>query len=86
MEIDYHKLLEWLTGKSLKLSQDEHTTKYAIKKKMTKKEYKLVLHLFSGGQISEIAEKLHLDEKRANETLDNAKKKIRSNLGQFAAI
>jgi len=86
MEIDYHKLLEWLTKKSLELAKDEHTTKYAIKGKLTKKEYKIVLHLFAEGEISEIADKLNLDEKRVNELLKSARKKVISNLGKFAQI
>ena len=86
MEIDYHKLLEWLTKKSLELTKDEHTTKYAIKGKLTKKEYKIVLHLFADGEVGEIAEKLNLDEKRVNELLRSSRKKIISNLGKFAKI
>ena len=86
MDIDYHKLLEWLTKKSLELAQDEHTVKYAIKSKLTKKEYKIVLHLFAGGEVSEIAEKLNLDEDRTNELLVSARKKVISNLGKFAKI
>ena len=86
MNIDYHKLLEWLTEKNLELTKDEHITKYAIKGKLTKKEYKIVLHLFAGGEISEVAKKLNLDEKRAEELLKSARKKVISNLGKFAQI
>lgn len=86
MDINFHKLLEWLTGKTLELNQDEHTVKYGLKNKLTKKEYKIVLHLFGNGEISEIASKLNLDEKRVNELLDSSKKKIKSNLGKFAQL
>ena len=86
MDIDYHKLLEWLTGKSLILTKDEHTIKYAIKSKLTKKEYKIILHLFTDGEIGELATKLKLNEKRTSELFKSAKKKITSNLGQFAQI
>ena len=86
MEIDYHKLLEWLTTKSLELTNNERAIKYAIKGKLTKKEYKIVLHLFADGEVGEIAKKLNLDEKRVNELLSSARKKIISNLGKFAQI
>jgi ArsR family metal-binding transcriptional regulator len=78
--------LEWIVGRAVELSADEKTTKYAIKNKLTKKEYKIILHLFEGGKIEDILEKLNLDEKRANEILENGKKKIRSNLGKFIKI
>ena len=86
MDINYHQLLEWLTKKSLELTQDEHTTKYAMKSKLTKKEYKIILHLFADGEIDEIAEKLNLDQKRVSELLESARKKVVSNLGKFAKI
>lgn len=86
MDIDFHKLLEWVIGRDLELTEDEKSLKFDIKRRLTKKEYKVLLHMFEGGKQEEITQKLNLDEKRFNETLKSAKSKISSNLGKFAKI
>jgi hypothetical protein len=48
MDIDFHKLLEWIVGRGVELSSDEKSIKFEIKRDLTKKEYKVLLHMFGG--------------------------------------
>ncbi len=86
MDIDFHKLLEWIVGRGVELSSDEKSIKFEIKRDLTKKEYKVLLHMFGGGSETEIMEQLNLDKERFDKVLKSAKSKIKSNLGKFAQL
>jgi len=86
MEIDFYKLIESVANRELQFTEDEITIKFEIKRRLTKKEYKVLIHIFQGGDEEAIINKLNLDRDRFTSILKSAKNKIRSNLGKFAKI
>ncbi|EJF07643.1 hypothetical protein ThvES_00002360 [Thiovulum sp. ES] len=81
-EITYSELVNKVFERTLNL-RDEAEIKKEVKDRLTKKELKSLLHIYSGGQENEIMEKLNLDSERFQAVLDSGKKKIKNGFSKL---
>jgi helix-turn-helix protein len=82
-QIDFHKIVEDISGKSRENMRDNEFIKFELKRRLTKKEYKTLVHLYSGGEREELAQKLNMDTDRADTLFESAKKKVRLSLDKL---
>lgn len=74
--MDIHQFLNWIVGKDIE--GDPKEIELIIRRKLTKKEYKISTALFGGEEIEEVSERLNLTPEKAKKLFDNSKKKILS--------
>ncbi len=74
--MDIHQFLNWIVGKDIE--GDPKEIELTIRRKLTKKEYKISTALFGGEDIDEVSERLNLTPEKAKKLFNNSKKKILS--------
>jgi hypothetical protein len=74
----FKKILDWVAEKDTSIRiDDEKEIKFELKRRLTKKEYKILLYAFENSEISdEMLAKLSLDQERYKELLRSSKKKV----------
>jgi alanyl-tRNA synthetase len=81
-QITYSELVNRVFERTLNL-RDEVEIKKEVKDRLTKKELKSLLYIYSGGKENEIMEKLNLDSERFQAVLDSGKKKIKNGFSKL---